>query len=391
LANGFLACLANAFPENTPFDFQIVRKFPIFALDQIFDIQIDMIKAHSPEAKEASKSLGESSFDKSEVGQSKTPPSFQLKAAEAASGKKQPGISTWGGDFRPEVYHAIDSKEEKAKHEGEMVGLHMELHFEPGEQVDAQEIAMLQTAKTIKEGEPMLWSPTDEARGIPLNEAGAGTKIDSSDDSKNPLYGVTNTPYTDKALTDSPVSSPGYGEHGYHYTSENGKPLSKSAILIDLPGFRKPTKNAQQTFESSAIAIKGKQEGAYYGSVSWGWETDAEGKFKVLPVVKASDGTPTRNFLAASKRWNESTSNRGTQDIPLPLPKSVVATLENTELYDAPTGGKSLHQLAAGSRLDDLGERSNGMAKVKVIDGSGNHDAMYKTGWVSESLIQSER
>ena len=65
--------------------------------------------------------------------------------------------------------------------------------------------------------------------------------------------------------------------------------------------------NAEQVFESAALAVEGRQAGSYMGSVEWGWRVDAAGKFARLPLTLKSKDVPSSGFMNAAKAWNSST------------------------------------------------------------------------------------
>jgi hypothetical protein len=64
-------------------------------------------------------------------------------------------------------------------------------------------------------------------------------------------------------------------------------------------------RNSGHTFETTALATEGKDEGTYYGSVQWGWKTDNAGNHSLLDFKVISQGTPSGNFIESAKVWNE--------------------------------------------------------------------------------------
>ena len=99
--------------------------------------------------------------------------------------------------------------------------------------------------------------------------------------------------------------------------------------LIDEPqdrgasGSQTSTKNAPnsgQIFETTALALAGTQEGTYYGSVKWGWKTDAEGDFQILPLTVISMGSVSETFVKAAKKWNEVHNTKMYSNRKLPIP-----------------------------------------------------------------------
>ena len=112
----------------------------------------------------------------------------------------------------------------------------------------------------------------------------------------------------------------------YHGQWGMGRQL---ATLIDEPqdrgasGSQTSTKNAPnsgQIFETTALALAGTQEGTYYGSVKWGWKTDAEGDFQILPLTVISMGSVSETFVKAAKKWNEVHNTKMYSNRKLPIP-----------------------------------------------------------------------
>jgi hypothetical protein len=315
--------------------------------------------------------------------QMKAAPTQQLKmgaGSDVAQCKAvlQRKVSTWGGDFEAVNYHPIDGDAQETHDRKEIRFLNMDLEFEANDKVDAQKIALTQTSVTFRTGEIRNKDHTSVARSIPEGNPGEGAHIDQYSDNISPLYAVQDAQPKDKHLKSTKPHET-WGDHGYRYKNWKKDVQSKKATLKDKPGpegFLAP--NSKQEFESTALAISGKQKGLYYGSVRWGWETNDDNEFSVIP-------------LHAAELWNGSETSENHKTLPLPLPGNVKVALADLELRDAPQNGGLIQQLANGTRFEDLQDTDHGMAKVKVIDGAGNHDVMYREGWVSETLLKNER
>jgi len=79
----------------------------------------------------------------------------------------------------------------------------------------------------------------------------------------------------------------GWGRHGWHYTDAAGAPQHQKATLIDRPRLPGRGNNSKQVFETAALAVEGRQQGSYMGSVEWGWE----GRRRRRPRVAAASSS----------------------------------------------------------------------------------------------------
>jgi hypothetical protein len=201
------------------------------------------------------------------------------------------------------------------------IGVDIVLNFKPEDPVDAELIGMIQTARSIYGGSPVFPSDTAKKRAIPAGEKGVegGTQIDRRAEYGNPLY-ATEKPGATDTLAGTPTSA-GWGQHGWHYPDVWLGVQHQDAILKDTPTIDPPTKNSGQNFESTALAVKGSQEGTYYGSVTWGWQTDASGTLTKLPLALGSAGVPSATFMRSAELWNAGTTSTGTATLDLPTSK----------------------------------------------------------------------
>ena len=193
-------------------------------------------------------------------------------------------------------------------------GVRMRIVFEPGVAVDATKIAMVQSVRRTSGGKALIADPTQRNR-IVERGAGEGYRLDRAVTSNNPVFGslplkqgqgLADTPKSDAPTPDGPGTT---YETGYRFFDSSG--LRKQNAFLDDKAAWDTSGPAGMAFETTAVAIEGKQTGTYYGSVSWGWEIDANDVLKIHEFKKVSDGTPSQNLLAPAAKWNASTA-RGT-------------------------------------------------------------------------------
>lgn len=307
--------------------------------------------------------------------------------------KKLQRLTTWAGEWTTDKYDIIKSDDGKTN-----VGVDIELRFKPNKHVDAKQIGTLQMVNSIDKGTPIAINDTVKDRSIPAGEEGAGFHIDQSASNRNPLYAVEGAPAADKKLTDTGANA-GWGQHGWHYKDETGKIQEQDALLKDTPTLPDRGANASQTFESTALAIEGAQEGTYYGSVRWGWQTDAKGDFTQLPLSVISNDVPSGTFAAAADKWNSSKTDSGEETLDLNVASGKFTNYPRVWLVSNPRQYKStiLSKLDKNTRLEvtDKGEgqRFNKTSdlykwwKVTVVEGT----AIGQVGWVMQHFLSDTK
>jgi hypothetical protein len=202
-------------------------------------------------------------------------------------------------------------------------GADMTLIFTPTFPTKATKIGLVQTVRTIKNGEIYyLGDKTVEARSI-QEESGLGTSIDQRSDNNNPVYATSGSDATTLGATATDAQ---FGENGYRYVQVNEegeiRERAKPAWLRDTPhlrGLEVGKEASAQVFEVAALALEGPQQGSYYGSVRWGWELDKAGVHKLIPLTLVSSSTPSSTFMASAKIWNKTNTSEGVKPILLPI------------------------------------------------------------------------
>ncbi len=313
-----------------------------------------------------------------------------MNATQAKSKVIQRTVKTWGGEWDTTKYSLITPAAKAG-----LRGVDIDLNFKPGKNVDAELIGLTQTIKFRKSGKPYFMGDatrkdhsikSKDAKEVDATtkETDEGTHIDQFKSETNPLYAVTGSTDKDKTLEDTKPGAT-WGQHGYRYYDASKTLKEKKAILKDTPKIHTASKDSLQVFETTAVAIKGKQKDSYYGSVSWGWKTDSKGLFKKLPLQVASQGVPSSSFLKAAEIWNASKTSKGKDTLNLPS--------KDVKLISNPKGvnigpGPLYTYLPKGTRVVETpGFPSMVETYIKVIDGSH----VGKTGKVMNSDLSDER
>jgi hypothetical protein len=159
----------------------------------------------------------------------------------------------------------------------------------------------------------------------------------------------------------------------------------QDAVLGDSPFMSDPGPNSGQVFETTALAVRGAQKGTYYGSVQWGWITDAKGIYSRLPLTRVSEDAPSAVFAEAAALWNDTPTSKGEAALALPSATTMVSV--GAILMQAPSSTATrIGPLGAAERLQVTDQpasgspatRSDGWRRVTVLDGP----LMGRAGWV---------
>jgi hypothetical protein len=238
-------------------------------------------------------------------------------------------VPTSGGDWDTDNFQAMKDKDVS----GDPVpaaqgvrGADITLRFKPNNGVDAELIGLTQSVQSYVAGALAL-SAAAATRAIPAADAKAintgkgetdeGTAIDMAAGFNNPIYPVHSAP---SASLDDDNTKPSWGQNGWHYTDATKTPKHQDATLTDTPRRPGAQNDSRQIFEVAALATRGVQAGTYYGSVRWGWRTDATGTLTTIPLEKVSDGVPSSTFIKAAGIWDKGKSSTGAANIKLGAP-----------------------------------------------------------------------
>jgi len=224
-----------------------------------------------------------------------------------------PDLTTFGGKWRTEDY-----KKYKA---GAMRGCEVKLLFTPNDLVESPKIGLTQSVTPIKNSAQSAVRPEVAARSNTADEGDAGRYHDRAAERTNPIYGMNNPTGADTSLGSGGES--GNSHWGKRVTKPDTSVETEDAWLWDQP--KRSWANGDtlsMTFETTALAVEGDQNGTYYGSVEWGFKVSADDTHELLPFKVVSLGTPTRAFMNSAKHWNDANVDIGgtataSQDLPL--------------------------------------------------------------------------
>jgi len=295
-------------------------------------------------------------------------------------------VTTWGGEWSTKRHNTLSTG-------GQNDGVDIDLHFKPGPPVEATQIAVVQKVTSVRNGATVALNPTVAARSIPAGKPGAGAHIDQDQAARNPLY-VANAGGNADKLWDT-AEQPGFGKYGFHHVHADGKVDQADATMEDAPQLPGRGPNSSQIFEDTALAVTGQQTGATYGSVQWGWRTDAAGAFTRLPLTKVSDDAPSSSFKAAVDLWNKTPDSTGRDPIKFFTASAQFTQADDSQLVSDPNdaGKTEIGKLPKNSRVEVINkgfwEKFNAASapvkwwKVTVIEGA----LIGKTGWMQSTQL----
>lgn len=301
---------------------------------------------------------------------------------------------TWAGEFIADPYDATLAQV------GSLTvgyGADVTITFKANKFVDADKIAFVQTALSVKDGQvhnkyqgDENVKKTAESRAIPTGKPGEGVHIDQKPEIVTPLYGMSGSRGSE--LADA-VPAAKLTTIGWHHPGATGPSANQDATMHDEPDLTSGDaytsaesvlkREWHQHFETSALAIEGNQKGMYYGTVEWGWSKSvSDANPHVTDFKPKSENVPSAIFMEAARLWNVSQTSDGEDTIDLPLDTPTIQT--KAVLWDGPDKRKKLADLAKGTRVGRMAQKDpknrSGWTGVIVI--SGAH--VGKTGWIAE-------
>lgn len=289
-------------------------------------------------------------------------------------------VDTWAGSFVADPYELTEVVGTRGVTPG--YGVNIGITFTPNALVDAEQISFVQTATSTKDGVPHNKYEKEkekkvaESRMIPAGAPGAGAHIDQFPDSATPLYP---------------------GTPGWRYRDAKGVVQTQAATMKDSPDLNTgyndiavsdvQTGEWSQRFETTALATAGKQRGAYYGSVQWGWtKSPSDTEHRPLDFKVASKAVPTPTFMASARLWNDSKTTAGTTPAEVPIAAARKVAARTTQLWDGPGKGVKVAMLPKGTEVEHTEIRPMGFVPslswfwTRITVSGGRHAG--KTGWV---------
>jgi hypothetical protein len=234
-----------------------------------------------------------------------------------------------------EHYRLIQSRPQEVIRK-DPLGAEILISYDPGENTDATQIALVQVVRDMKEDTPGFLNKWHKEKQSVQDGPERGFHLDTHAPHRNPLYAVSKDAEKDSYLSDtktpaavvarnSAASSTtlsselsdwlqwkdakykGLGEHGCRTQKESGP--HQKATLHDIPQRPMLAGDFKLTFETSALAIAGNQAGTYYGSVEWGLARTGS-TMALTRLHLKTKGDPSANFQKAIERWNQSSALR---------------------------------------------------------------------------------
>jgi len=239
-----------------------------------------------------------------------------ITAQEAALAATPDGEQTYGGSWTTSAYNEVVQPGAR--------GAYIFLHFTPNTHVDATQIGLTQTVKAIKTtdaGSEAMYGGDPQRKNRALDGVDEGTNLDKAAGQSSPYFAGNGREWS-QALGKAVAAAHGNDDlpraaMAAKTRAEKGKPPSTFGMrsggkVVDAT----LRDRARQTwskgveidaeFETTAVAKSSDtQQGVFYGSITWGYKVDKEGKVKLKPVTTAHMGVPSERFSKAAKKWNE--------------------------------------------------------------------------------------
>lgn len=306
----------------------------------------------------------------------------QSKSSGLAMRRIQRSVTTWGGTWDASPYATKQDEANGTVYPASagIRGADITLKFTPNANVNAELIGLTQTAQSVSNGtHPFIDGNAERTKRAISSGTEKGTMIDRADGYNNPIYAVRTQPSL--SLNDTNTSS-GWGQLGWNNSALT--PTTKDATLIDQPRLSSASVDSTQIFETTALATKGVQTGTYYGSVRWGWRTDAAGLHTLIPLSPISQGVPSATFMTAAGIWNAAKDSTGADTLDLPI-----VDVKYINTFGVRIGlGPMYTYLPYGTRVEVLpGFPSMFETNIRVVDGPNTGE----TGTVPTLDLSDER
>lgn len=333
----------------------------------------------------------------------------------------QRSVATFGGTFSPVQYEAVSGKPAGGK---QTVGAVIDLEFVPNDLVEG-EVGLVQTGNAKRNGAVDI-AKNDAGKQARAQKAGdldEGRFLDRSNRKENPVFGMENAKselspideaegislVTDaggkpsdqrnrdakevgatvtKADPSAAIDAAKVSEQAGTIGGRDSKGGVRAAKLRDEPGRHRvwdPTTSTGETvemrFESAALGLSGGVQGAYLGSIEWGFMAPGDqATAQPLPFRLISRGVPSEAFMASAKLWNDNGNidmGGGTRRLALPLALTTHRTDPALDaLLDDPATSPTTLRTALDARIAklrseipaDIGERLAVLGTTSIED-----------------------
>jgi len=181
-------------------------------------------------------------------------------------------------------------------------------------EISSTKITFIQTVKGHKAAGAPFYLNNDSAYYAPFDPDGSGLYTDHLPGETDPFYN-----YEDKTSSDETTGTTG----------------PTATTMEDAPKIGSIAGERGQTFETAPFALSGTDKGEFFGTLTWGWDIDAAGTFKLQDVAAHDDvstafGASLRKFIAREHDINKSgtTPAAVTVEMPAQLCRDLTAAEE---------------------------------------------------------------
>lgn len=183
-------------------------------------------------------------------------------------------------------------------------------------EVSATTLTFIQTLQGHKAAGAPFYLNNDSTYYAPFDPDASGTYTDHLPGETDPYYN-----FEDKTRTDE----------------STGTTSPTETTMTDAPKIGSIAGERGQKFETAPFALSGTDKGEFFGTLTWGWDIDAAGTFKLLDVAAHDDittafGAALRKFIA---RQHDITKT-GTTPAPVSfdMPGNICRDLTATEVLN---------------------------------------------------------
>jgi hypothetical protein len=169
-------------------------------------------------------------------------------------------------------------------------------------EIASTKITFIQTVKGHKAAGAPFYLNNDSAYYAPFDPDGSGLYTDHLPGETDPFYN-----YEDKTSSDETTGTTG----------------PTATTMADGPKIGSIAGERGQTFETAPFALSGTDKGEFFGTLTWGWDIDAAGTFKLQDVAAHDDvstafGSSLRKFIAREHDINKTGATPAAVSVEMP-------------------------------------------------------------------------
>lgn len=250
--------------------------------------------------------------------------------------------------------------------------------FKP--EISSTKITFIQAVKSTKAGGATFY-PNNDTAYYSLLDPGTGQRTDATKSETDPFYN-----YEDRTKTDEATGTTG----------------ASKTTMTDEPALRSFGGERGQKFETAPFVLEGNDEGEFLGTLTWGWDIDAAGKFTlddpaVHDEVSSSYGAALVTFISAKHTMTKTgtTPARATLDMPGDVCRDLTAAerLQLKPFVDYVKGHASARLWVVGrykgtAPAGPLGQKVESQL-AGALDNARGVQQHFKTGGIADSSVHA--